>query len=375
MRNAEQNCIESSGTVRVFVERHGGNDGAVELSYKTEEADVTKKDDQVQAVKKGDEKEGDEPDYEAKEGVLRFEEGESGPKPINIKIIDNSKIDGKIRVFAVVLREAQLVDSTAKNIAIQIDHDRDRTNVIIHDDDDYSKFVELVQTKMQQRLDDFSIATQAWTDQFTEAIEAPPDDHLSPIAYLLHCLSLPWKVIMAFIPPTKYGGGWVCFCTSLAATGMITAIVAEFAAMFGCMVGMPEPAVALTVVALGTSLPDTFASQLAIMYAKDADSAVGNVTGSNSVNVFLGLGLPWTIAAFYYQSDPKDYVVPTGSLNLSVAVFAPMAILCLCSLLFNRWMIGGVVGGTPTYRWTWFCIYVGMWVGFLAIAISKPFSV
>ena len=29
--------------------------------------------------------------------------------------------------------------------------------------------------------------------------------------------------------------------------------------------------------------------------------SVGNVTGSNSVNVFLGLGLPWMAAAFYWK--------------------------------------------------------------------------
>ena len=32
-----------------------------------------------------------------------------------------------------------------------------------------------------------------------------------------------------------------------------------------------------------------------------ADAAVGNVTGSNAVNVFLGLGLPWMVAAFYWS--------------------------------------------------------------------------
>jgi len=31
-----------------------------------------------------------------------------------------------------------------------------------------------------------------------------------------------------------------------------------------------------------------------------ADNSVGNVTGSNSVNVFLGLGLPWSVAAVYH---------------------------------------------------------------------------
>ena len=52
--------------------------------------------------------------------------------------------------------------------------------------------------------------------------------------------------------------------------------------------------------ALGTSLPDTFASKAAAVGEKCADNAIGNVTGSNSVNVFLGLGLPWTIAAIYH---------------------------------------------------------------------------
>jgi solute carrier family 8 (sodium/calcium exchanger) len=52
---------------------------------------------------------------------------------------------------------------------------------------------------------------------------------------------------------------------------------------------------------LGTSLPDTFASKIAAKNEKTADNAIGNITGSNSVNVFLGLGLPWTVAAIYWQ--------------------------------------------------------------------------
>lgn len=53
--------------------------------------------------------------------------------------------------------------------------------------------------------------------------------------------------------------------------------------------------------ALGTSLPDTFASFIAAKQEKTADNAIGNVTGSNSVNIFLGLGLPWTIASIYWK--------------------------------------------------------------------------
>jgi len=47
-------------------------------------------------------------------------------------------------------------------------------------------------------------------------------------------------------------------------------------------------------------MPDTFASKAAAINEKTADSSVGNVNGSNSVNVFLGLGLPWVIATIYW---------------------------------------------------------------------------
>jgi solute carrier family 8 (sodium/calcium exchanger) len=53
---------------------------------------------------------------------------------------------------------------------------------------------------------------------------------------------------------------------------------------------------------MGTSLPDTFASKIAAKGDKTADNAIGNITGSNSVNVFLGLGLPWVIAAIYWTA-------------------------------------------------------------------------
>jgi solute carrier family 8 (sodium/calcium exchanger) len=54
-------------------------------------------------------------------------------------------------------------------------------------------------------------------------------------------------------------------------------------------------------VALGTSVPDTFASKIAAIQDKHADNSIGNVTGSNAVNVFLGVGIAWSIAAIYHK--------------------------------------------------------------------------
>lgn len=92
-------------------------------------------------------------------------------------------------------------------------------------------------------------------------------------------------------------------------------VVGEFATLFGCALGIPQPVTAITFVALGTSLPDTFASMTAARSSKYADSAVGNITGSNSVNVFLGLGLPWTYATIYKWADSNEnYTLPAGQL-------------------------------------------------------------
>merc|ERR1712151_372350 len=90
--------------------------------------------------------------------------------------------------------------------------------------------------------------------------------------------------------------------------GSLTAVIGDMASLFGCVLGIPDAITAITFVALGTSLPDTFASKAAAVEDPTADACVGNVTGSNSVNVFLGLGLPWMIGAIYWAINGPDSV-------------------------------------------------------------------
>ena len=125
---------------------------------------------------------------------------------------------------------------------------------------------------------------------------------------LLHFLTIGWKVAFSLVPPPRYGGGWPAFFIALCYIGMITAVVGEFAGLLGCAIGMSVGVTAITFVAMGTSLPDTFASKQAAEESDYADAAIGNVTGSNSVNVFLGLGLPYVIACAYYASQVYIYI-------------------------------------------------------------------
>ena len=120
----------------------------------------------------------------------------------------------------------------------------------------------------------------------------------------------------------------------------------------------------------GTSLPDTFASKTAAQQDPHADASVGNVTGSNSVNVFLGLGMPWTIGAIYWAGGSNEewkrrfgsdddipkvfregaFIVKAGDLAFSVTVFSICAVVCVAVLAMRRRLFGGELGGPGAQR-------------------------
>ena len=144
---------------------------------------------------------------------------------------------------------------------------------------------------------------------------------------------------------------------------IVTAIVGDIAILLGCEIQLRESVTAITIVALGTSLPDTFASMTAARTSDNADSAIGNITGSNSVNVFLGMGLPWTVLAIYYKASdkPTDYIQPAGELAFSVFVFLIVAILCFIILILRRCFIGGELGGPTNSKWASAILCIFLW--------------
>lgn len=187
---------------------------------------------------------------------------------------------------------------------------------------------------------------------------------------LMHFITIGWKLFFAFIPPAHYYGGIPCFFISLVFIGVVTFVVGEFANLFGCVLGIKPGVTAITFVALGTSLPDTFASMTAAQQDKYADAAIGNVTGSNSVNVFLGLGLPWVIACLYeHYNHGEKYFVPAGSLGFSVVVFIFCAVLCIISLLVRRCKVGGELGGSNSGRMGSLVFLCGLWGVYIVLSI------
>jgi len=208
---------------------------------------------------------------------------------------------------------------------------------------------------------------------------------------VMHVIALPWKFVFSLIPPVDYMDGLLTFVVALFMIGIVTVAIGDLAELLGCAVGLQDSITAITLVALGTSLPDTFASRTAAMWEPTADSSIGNVTGSNSVNVFLGLGLPWMICSVYWWNnncEPGDdwytryegvidtklyptgvFVVEAGSLATSVTTFCICGLLCIGTLAIRRQVVGGELGGPPGIAWASSAFFVLLWVVYVSVSI------
>lgn len=45
--------------------------------------------------------------------------------------------------------------------------------------------------------------------------------------YVMHFLTVFWKVLFAFVPPTEYWNGWACFVVSICMIGLLTAMIGK----------------------------------------------------------------------------------------------------------------------------------------------------
>eukprot|EP00928_Gymnodinium_smaydae_P007586 TRINITY_DN12719_c0_g1_i1.p1 TRINITY_DN12719_c0_g1~~TRINITY_DN12719_c0_g1_i1.p1 ORF type:complete len:589 (-),score=94.62 TRINITY_DN12719_c0_g1_i1:64-1830(-) len=248
------------------------------------------------------------------------------------------------------------------------------------------------------------LSMEEWSEQFRAAIYVGggPEEQsqASTTDVIVHLVSVFFKLVFSAIPPPSVAGGWACFFAALFMIGCVTLLIGDAASLLGCAIGINDEITAITLVALGTSLPDTLASKTAALQDDTADNSVGNVTGSNSVNVFLGLGLPWTIGAIYwhvqgvtpewlnYQYGGETYatlyhgeypsggfIMPAGALGFSVGVFVAVATCCLFLLFIRRQLYGGELGGPAHACRRDSFILVLLWAIYIGASIMKSFEI
>ncbi|XP_054976328.1 sodium/calcium exchanger 1 isoform X6 [Sorex araneus] len=378
---------ESIGVMEVKVLRTSGARGNVIVPYKT-----------VEGTARG----GGE-DFEDSCGELEFQNDEI-VKTISVKVIDDEEYE-KNKTFFLEIGEPRLVEMSEKKALLLSElggftltdeyDDRQpltskeeeerriaelgrpvlgehtRLEVIIEESYEFKSTVDKLIKKTNLAL---VVGTNSWREQFIEAItvSAGEDDDEdecgeeklpSCFDYVMHFLTVFWKVLFAFVPPTEYWNGWACFIVSILMIGLLTAFIGDLASHFGCTIGLKDSVTAVVFVALGTSVPDTFASKVAATQDQYADASIGNVTGSNAVNVFLGIGVAWSIAAIYHAAHGEQFRVSPGTLAFSVTLFTIFAFVNVGVLLYRRRPeIGGELGGPRTAKLLTSSLFVLLWL-------------
>eukprot|EP00063_Salmo_salar_P037348 XP_014012183.1 PREDICTED: sodium/calcium exchanger 1-like [Salmo salar] len=257
-----------------------------------------------------------------------------------------------------------------------------RIEVVIEESYEFKNTVDKLIKKTNLAL---VVGSCSWREQFVSAVtvsagddddEESGEERLpSCFDYIMHFLTVFWKVLFAFVPPTEYWNGWACFIVSISLIGVLTAVTGDLASAFGCTVGLKDSVTAVVFVALGTSVPDTFASKVAAIQDQYADASIGNVTGSNAVNVFLGIGVAWTIAAVFWRSKGQVFRVDPGSLAFSVTLFTVMACICVMILLYRRRasVAGGELGGPRTTKIITSLVFLFMWLIYILLSSLEAY--
>jgi len=380
IENAKYEVMETVGILTLRVIRLIGARGIVRVAYHTEES----------SAKGGGE------DYEDSVGEVEFG-NEEFVKDIEILIVDREEYE-KDKTFTITLGEPEVIACEAMNI----------TNLATIEDEGLRKILEagkpalgenktaevhIVECQEFKNTIDAMLGkanmasflkSSSWYEQFVEAFQVSAgddddesDEEVEPsyYDYFMHYLSLIWKVMFAFVPPTDIWGGWACFWTSISMIGALTAVTGDIASHFGCTIGLADSVVAISFVALGTSLPDTFASKVATINDDTADSSIGNVTGSNSVNVFLGIGLAWSVAAFYHGSQGSKFEVNPGALGFSVFVYIVEALICISLMMFRRYYgpISAELGGPKNWRIFTSCFCACLWLNYVILSSLQTY--
>merc|ERR1712032_1729259 len=351
--DAEVEVVESVGTFELELKRISGARGKVAIPYNTED---------------GTAKEGEH--YEAQEGELILNNEETS-KTISLEITDEESYEKNLIMYVNIGEPRQIAEGIegegidysildAKNpedlteeekvalLGRPCHGDNSRIMVRIRESKDFKSSVDKM---MQKANNSMMVGSSSWLDQFTDAftVQAEDDDEEegeegeegeekmpSCGDYIMHFLTLPWKLIFAFIPPTAMANGYITFVISLVFIGACTAAIED----------------------------------------ETADNSVGNVTGSNAVNVFLGIGIAWTMAAIYWESQGLTFDVPVGSLGFSVTIFCLEALCAILILLVRRHTaVGGELGGPKFFKTISSSIFVFFWCFYVMISALEMYDV
>lgn len=154
--------------------------------------------------------------------------------------------------------------------------------------------------------------------------------------------------------------GWeawfpVSFLGSVAWIGMFSYLMVWWVTVFGDTVGIPSSVMGLTVLAIGTSVPDLLESVIVTKQGK-GDMAVSSSIGSNIFDITVGLPIPWLL---FTAINSGSIRVGTSGLLVAVILLFGMLVSCIVTIAWSGWRMSTRLG----------LIFFGLWVAFVTVSL------
>lgn len=148
---------------------------------------------------------------------------------------------------------------------------------------------------------------------------------------------LDYILSLSFIKPRYF---LFNFMISIVWIAFLSWILVESAIVISQIMNIPESIIALTVLAIGTSVPDLMSSIIVARKGRGG-MAISNALGSNIFDILLGLGLPWLVAVFFF-----DHTIIVNSQNIFTSVILLLAsvLIVFFLMLLRGWKIHKPIG-------------------------------
>ena len=146
-------------------------------------------------------------------------------------------------------------------------------------------------------------------------------------------------LLKRFLPEIK--NYFLKFVFSIIGITAFSWILVECAIRISLILGISEVIIGLTILAVGTSIPDLVSSVIVTRQGRPG-MAINNAIGSNIFDILIGFGLPWFVVLLF---TTKTINVDNSNLTTSMGLLAGSLILLVTTFIITKWRTKKLIGG------------------------------
>ncbi len=136
---------------------------------------------------------------------------------------------------------------------------------------------------------------------------------------------------------------FLSFVVSIVLIAISSYFMVESAVEVATILNIPGAIIGLTVLALGTSVPDLISSIIVAKKGK-ADMAISNAVGSNVFDIFIGLGLIYVIYFLFINPEATSIIIKTDNLISGIFLLFGTVVALIMLLMMQKWKLGRYSG-------------------------------